>query len=438
MINPIIAQIQKEIWMMEQRSMAAYFANVFEIDAESLAKLAAIEISKTKPALKVENGTATINIHGILMKNPPSWLAWFGIESTDYAQLRSQLAEALGNKAVQSIMLHVDSPGGTVAGSSEAAEAIAAANKIKPVSAYVEDLGASAAYYLASQAGQITANPNAEVGSIGVFTVYDDFSKAAEMQGVKVHVIRSGEHKGMGVIGAPITDEQIEAMQAVIDGMADNFIKAVGSGRKMKAEQVRELATGQVWIAKEAKKLGLIDGIANGIENLNLSNNSSKENVMAETQEKETGGKTVVKSTAQAPQKPAKKPATVAELKEAFADEPAFCLEQFEAGATLLEAKAAYAEVLKKRNAELSQQNAELKKNKDKKGRTGTDPIVSGGEGAAGGEDFIQAAADYAEEHKCTRTEAMRKVKKAQPELHAAYIRSCMQKKERVKGDDKD
>ena len=163
----------------------------------------AIEIQKTKGTMQITGGIATINIHGLLMKNPPGWLAWFGIETTDYNVIRQQLGEAVGNKDVQSIFLHIDSPGGTVAGVSEAAEAIANANKAKPVSAYIEDLGASGAYWLASQAGKILSNPNGEIGSIGVYTVYADFSKMAETEGVKVHVIRSGEHKGMGVIGTP-------------------------------------------------------------------------------------------------------------------------------------------------------------------------------------------------------------------------------------------
>lgn len=403
---------------MEPRAMAAMVAKLFTIDAESLAALSKIEIQKTGSAMKVEGGVATINIHGILMKNPPSWLAWLGIELTDYNQVRRQLAEAAGNTNVQSITLHIDSPGGTVAGASEAAEAIKSAGQVKPVNAYIEDLGASGAYYLASQAKQIAANLNAEVGSIGVYTVCEDWSKAAEMAGVKVDVIRSGEHKGMGVIGAPITEEQKAAVRDVVNGMAANFKSAVVSGRGMTPEAVEVLADGRVFIAAEAKKNGLIDSVIM----CNPDEDKDKENkTMAET-------KTETNDTAVEPKK-----ATVAELKAAFPDEPAFVLEQFEKEATVEQAKATFADVMKVRNTELKQQNAELKKNKKSAG--GAPPVPAGGEGGnqvSGG--FLELAEQYAEEHKCSKTIAMKKVKKDNPAIFNTYINSC--RKNRVKGEE--
>lgn len=409
--------------MMEPRAMAAMVAKLFAINTESLASLMAIEIQKNKPEMRVEGGVATINIHGILMKNPPSWLAWFGIDSTDFSQIRQQLAEAVGNTNVQEILLHVDSPGGTVAGASETADAIKAAGRVKPVIAYIEDLGASGAYYLASQAKQITANLNAEVGSIGVYTVYEDYSKAAETAGVKVHVIRSGEHKGMGIIGAPITDGQIRAVQDVIDGMAGNFIAAVSEGRRISIEMVTALADGRVFIAAEAKKNGLIDSIIM----CNPDKDKEKNTMAEETQKgKETTG---TAATASEPKK-----ATTAELRAAFPDEPAFVLEQFEKDATIEQAKAAYANVLKVRNTELKQQNAELTK-KIKKAATGAPPVPVGGEGGeqAGG-GFLATAKQYAKENKCTMTAAMKAVKKDNPQMFNTYISTC--RKNRVKGDE--
>jgi signal peptide peptidase SppA len=323
-------------------------------------------------------------------------------------------------------MLHTNSPGGAVAGASETAEAIANANKTKPVTAYIEDIGASGAYYLASQAGSISANPNAEVGSIGVYGVYHDMSKMAENLGVKVIIIRSGEHKGMGVPGAEITDNQIKAIQDVIDGMNDNFKNAVAAGRKISKEKVNELATGQVWIAKDALKLGLIDNIVNGINFSNTSENKiNKSNMKGKdmpdpTQPTQTQIDEKEKLAADNAVTAERK--RVADIKAAFTKDTAFALEQIEKGVSVLEAKAAYAEKLEAKNTVLETEKADLQKKVDAKS-SGVEPVIGSGEGDAGGKaDFLATARQLAKDEKISKTAAMQKLAKEQPELYESYI----------------
>jgi len=82
------------------------------------------------------------------------------------------------------------------------------------------------------------------------------------MEGVKVHVIRAGEMKGVGTPGTEITADHLADMQRVVDGLNEHFLAGVTSGREaLTAKQVRELADGRVYIAAEAKKLGLIDAV---------------------------------------------------------------------------------------------------------------------------------------------------------------------------------
>ena len=95
-------------------------------------------------------------------------------------------------------MLHVDSPGGHVAGVQALADTIFQARKLKPLHAHIEDLGASAAYWLASQANTVTANSTAEVGSIGTMAVVHDSSGAAAKAGIKVYVVSSAPAAGIG------------------------------------------------------------------------------------------------------------------------------------------------------------------------------------------------------------------------------------------------
>jgi len=244
--NPFLAQCGREPWMMEPLAMSGFLE---AIATKSVGEaLAAIEITYQLP-IRVEGDTAVIPISGVLLKSVPDWVRFWGFDATGYDEVRSMLKIALADERVRRIELRITSPGGMVAGGMETGEAIRAADAAKPVTAVIEDLGASGAYWLAASARRIEANANAEVGSIGVYTVYYDWSKAADTDGVRVFVIRSGEHKGMGLAGAPITDVQIAAMQEVIDGMNGHFLDQVAVGRKVPREQAAAWATGRVWLA---------------------------------------------------------------------------------------------------------------------------------------------------------------------------------------------
>lgn len=203
----------------------------------------------------VGDGVAQIRIDGPTAKS----FGKFGEMSSVF--VRKAIRAASVDQAVASILLVIDSPGGYVAGTDDLARDVAAANEVKPVVAFIEDLGASAAYWVASQAGKVYANPTAQVGSIGVFAVVEDFSKAAEVAGVTVHVLSTGPLKGAGAEGSPVTDEMLAAWQTEIDDTMAHFAAAVRKGRKMSPSAFAEVSTGGTWIASKAKDLGLIDGV---------------------------------------------------------------------------------------------------------------------------------------------------------------------------------
>lgn len=199
---------------------------------------------------------AFVKVSGSLMKGQP----WMGGTST--IQLRSDIRAAAKDPNVQSILLGIDSPGGTVAGTSDLAAEVKAARKSKPVWAHVSDLGASAAYWVASQASAIYANtPTALVGSIGTLQTIYDYSQAAETAGIKTHVFRTGPLKGLGTPGAPVTEEQVSHMQTLVNEMQTHFDAAVMKGRGFTSKQLESVRTGGVFPAAEAQTLRLIDGI---------------------------------------------------------------------------------------------------------------------------------------------------------------------------------
>ena len=84
---------------------------------------------------------------------------------------------------------------------------------------------------------------------------------AFQAEGVKVHVVSTGEHKGAGIDGAPITDDQLSEFQGQVDGINELFLAAVKRGRNLPISQVRDLADGRVLMSRQAQAAGLVDGV---------------------------------------------------------------------------------------------------------------------------------------------------------------------------------
>lgn len=186
-----------------------------------------------------------------------SWL----MGGTFTARTRRQVRSAMNDDDVTAVMLLIDSPGGSVSGTADLAADVAALAAKKQVTAYIEDMGCSAAYWIASQASRIVCNPSAMVGSIGCYMVAYDMSAQAAMRGIKVHKIATGGYKGAGTDGTEITAEHLEEWQRTVDTFADQFCAAIASGRGMPRAKVDALATGEVWIGTKAKEAGLVDSV---------------------------------------------------------------------------------------------------------------------------------------------------------------------------------
>ncbi|MBA2626730.1 MAG: S49 family peptidase [Gemmatimonadales bacterium] len=200
---------------------------------------------------------AVVKACGVLMKQIPSATA-----GTSTIYLRRAIREAVRDSAVGGILIAVDSPGGTVSGIADLAREVRDARKHKPVWVQVEDLGASAAYQVASCAERIYANcDDALVGSIGTMLVLYDMSEQAEKAGVRTLVFKTGTIKGAGVEGAEITKEHETYFQGLVEDLQRGFDRAVQEGRGFNAKQLAAVKTGAVFAAPEALALGLIDGI---------------------------------------------------------------------------------------------------------------------------------------------------------------------------------
>jgi len=169
--------------------------------------------------------------------------------------VRDRLEAANDNPAVGAIIFKIDSGGGAVGASQEIAEMVDESEK--PVVVFAGDTVASGAYYISSQADKIVAKRGSLVGSIGVISQIPDLSGLLDKLGIKLQTIKSGKHKDM--FQRTLTPEEEVKYQALSDEVYNQFVDDVAKGRKLKREKVEELATGELFPATTAKKLGLVD-----------------------------------------------------------------------------------------------------------------------------------------------------------------------------------
>jgi signal peptide peptidase SppA len=250
---------------MEPRRCEAFRAKV-AAGLGLLVSLDDIAAPEPAPLYRMAGPVAVIDIVGPILKGAPWFIDLLGIEVADTERIRAGLQAAQADDAVKGILLWIDSPGGTVSGVAQVADdvlAIREAGRRFPIVAAVDDLCCSAAYWIAAQAGRIYANESATVGSIGVYAIVDDASRAMENEGIATHVFASGPAKGQGTeYSERPTPAQLDSVRREVDGLADLFVAAVAQGRGMTPGKAREVATGEVWLAGQARGLGLIDGVS--------------------------------------------------------------------------------------------------------------------------------------------------------------------------------
>jgi signal peptide peptidase SppA len=202
----------------------------------------------------ISNGVALVYIAGFMVKGDSKFS-----ETVSTVRIRQAIRAANADPKANAILLVIDSPGGTTAGTAELARDVATSRK--PIHAHIDDLGASAAYWVASQARRVTANATAMVGSIGTVAVLEDTSKAFAMAGISVHVLSTGEFKGQPADGAPIGQNVIGHYQKLVNDLNEHFVSAVSRGRVMSRSDLKPALDGRVFTAESARKLGLIDAV---------------------------------------------------------------------------------------------------------------------------------------------------------------------------------
>jgi HK97 family phage major capsid protein len=213
-----------------------------------------------RPVMRAEGGVAVIPIHGSISYRSDLFTDLFG--GTSVGSIKGAVDGAMANPDVGSIVLDIDSPGGTVDGVPELAAHLYGLRGRKPMKAVANTLAASAAYYIGSAADEFVVAPSGMAGSIGVVSAHMDVSKAMEEMGIKVTLISAGKYKTEGSPYEPLGEDARDGIQERVDDAYDQFVGAVARHRRVSVEAVRNgYGEGRVLSARRSLKAGLADRI---------------------------------------------------------------------------------------------------------------------------------------------------------------------------------
>jgi capsid assembly protease len=264
---PVLGVGQHEAWAILPETLGT-IRDVLQLQAsgerfsdEDLQSRIGASRRSSRPTRSASGAVAVVPVFGVLAHRMNMLTLITGGMSTE--QLATHIRELAGAAQIAEIVLDIDSPGGSVAGIPELWEAIFEARQQKRVTAVANAMAASAAYWLASAASELVATPSGQVGSIGVYALHQDLSKAEQLRGIKTTLVAAGKHKIEGNSFEPLSAEARAAMQEQVNVAFDMFVGDVSRGRGISADRVRRgYGEGRVLSAAQARAAGMIDRIA--------------------------------------------------------------------------------------------------------------------------------------------------------------------------------
>ncbi len=176
-------------------------------------------------------------------------------------ELLSVLRRLGRDPGVEAVVLRIDSPGGSGLASELLWAELVRLRAQKPLIVSMAGVAASGGYYIAVPAHAIVANPATLTGSIGVFSLLFDLSELAARLGVSQEVVGRGAKADLYSYLRGRTPEELERLQAIVDGFYGVFVDRVAEGRKLERGRVEEAAQGRVWTGRQAQERGLVDAL---------------------------------------------------------------------------------------------------------------------------------------------------------------------------------
>lgn len=218
--------------------------------------------NNTPTAYEVVDTVAVLPVQGVLAPKANMFMEISGGMSLQ--MMMRAFEDSLNDPSVRSVILHMDTPGGSVLMTPEFAAAIQAAQDRKPVIAFSDGQMASAGVWIGSAAqGVYISGPTVQVGSIGVVAMHRDFSKREEQMGVKTTEVTAGRYKRMAGQFEPLTTEGRAHIQAQVDYLYSLFVEAVALHMQVSTDKVlTDMADGRVFTGRQAIDAGLVDGMS--------------------------------------------------------------------------------------------------------------------------------------------------------------------------------
>jgi protease-4 len=203
-----------------------------------------------KRRLFKDKDVALVKIDGIIM------------DSTNFPVAKKVIKalKEVENREIKTLVIRINSPGGTVGASQEIYNAIERLKaKDTLIVASCGEVCASGGVYIASACSKIVANPGTITGSIGVIIKSSSFKALYEKIGIASEVIKSGPYKDILSSHRLLTDEEKELLQGMIDNTYNQFVDVVARGRNIDHNIVKTFADGRIFTGEQALEYGMID-----------------------------------------------------------------------------------------------------------------------------------------------------------------------------------
>ncbi|WP_419763378.1 signal peptide peptidase SppA [Desulforamulus ruminis] len=213
---------------------------------------------------------AVIHIEGTIVSSDPGAFGSTSVAAAD--RIVANLKEAREDPEIKAVLLKLNTGGGSVVGSDEIGREIERVKKSgKKVTAYMGEMAASGGYWISCKADRIIANPGTLTGSIGVILSITQLQELYDKLGVKITNFTTGPYKDMGASNKPLSPEEQQIFQSLIDDSYQDFINVVAQGRHMDPARVRELADGRIYTGKQAQAVGLVDELGDYTEAVQIT-----------------------------------------------------------------------------------------------------------------------------------------------------------------------
>ena len=227
-------------------------------------KLTFWRVSALVIALLAIIGTAFVLVPGSRLMPQGAYIARIQVQGLIRGnQGRVEALARLGKSRARAVIVHIDSPGGTTAGSEQLYDALRELQSKKPMVVVVDGLAASSAYIAALSAEHIVAQETSLVGSIGVLFQYPNFTDVLKTIGIKVEEVKSSPLKAAPNGFEPTSPEARAAIEAVVLDSYAWFKGLVKDRRKMDDQVLAQVSDGRVFTGRQAVGLKLVDGLGN-------------------------------------------------------------------------------------------------------------------------------------------------------------------------------